>query len=530
VPEYRPTCGGLIPPPRLALLSLLQALAARGELASFVGDLRTELAGTPAEALALRYLDLNLPAPCVAGGLGRIAWRGRVAGSLLIGEILSESGEVICTITLRSPDGPLSAEAAAALQITDVQRRRDFPWECGPTGKFTVTGTVKQLQMVLLGESDCFDIGGCSPTTTPVLPEFVCDVGIGQPVNPYTLGIRGNWRLQRNWSYLTLRRSAARRGEAGAFSGGFHPFWRIFPGSSASHEGWHWTEMTNVINPLGRALESRDALDRYDGAVFGYQFSVPIETALDARLQQVAFDGFEDYDYENRITYPGECQPPRHWSFQESGLSPDQTRSHTGRFSLLLPRERSASVNRAISPPCDDETTGPTGNLYLLQRCDLIAPFSPIGGGGITYVLSGWVSTRTGTTPDPVPVAGPRIVVLLGTSELPAFEAAGPNVDGWQRVEGTFEIPEGAATIGVRLESGPVDAWFDDLRIEPKNAKGQAFVYDPKDLRFIATLDGNNFAQRYEFDEEGALARIERETVRGLLTVQEVSSASPKNR
>jgi hypothetical protein len=46
-------------------------------------------------------------------------------------------------------------------------------------------------------------------------------------------------------------------------------------------------------------------------------------------------------------------------------------------------------------------------------------------------------------------------------------------------------------------------------------------VYDFVKLRVIAELDENNYATFYEYDDEGSLIRVKRETEKGIMTIQE---------
>jgi hypothetical protein len=62
---------------------------------------------------------------------------------------------------------------------------------------------------------------------------------------------------------------------------------------------------------------------------------------------------------------------------------------------------------------------------------------------------------------------------------------------------------------------------YDDLRIHPKRSNMKSFVYRPTNLKLMATLDENNYATFYEYDSEGKLIRIKKETERGIVTLKE---------
>ncbi|WP_452223464.1 hypothetical protein [Lacinutrix chionoecetis] len=71
-----------------------------------------------------------------------------------------------------------------------------------------------------------------------------------------------------------------------------------------------------------------------------------------------------------------------------------------------------------------------------------------------------------------------------------------------------------------------VDAFYDDIRIHPFNGNMKSFVYDPITQRLMAELDENNYATMYEYDEEGGLIRVKKETEKGVFTIQETRSKS----
>jgi len=113
-----------------------------------------------------------------------------------------------------------------------------------------------------------------------------------------------------------------------------------------------------------------------------------------------------------------------------------------------------------------------------------------------------------------------------GSSEEVEFTPAGSIIEGWQRYEGIFIIPEGATKITVDLmNTGPTAAlWFDDVRIHPFNANMKSFVYNPQSLRLMSELDENNYASFYEYDDDGTLSRVKKETQRGVKTITETRS------
>jgi len=105
----------------------------------------------------------------------------------------------------------------------------------------------------------------------------------------------------------------------------------------------------------------------------------------------------------------------------------------------------------------------------------------------------------------------------------------GAIIEGWQKVEGEFTPPANTTTAELRfVNSGSTRMYVDDIRIHPFNANMKSYVYDPRSLKLSAELDENNYASFYEYDEEGQLVRIKKETIQGIKTIKETRSAKQK--
>ena len=115
-----------------------------------------------------------------------------------------------------------------------------------------------------------------------------------------------------------------------------------------------------------------------------------------------------------------------------------------------------------------------------------------------------------------------------GTQEK-IFSPAGAIIEGWQRIIGDFIIPSNAKNIAVTMyANNTVEAYFDDIRIHPFNGNIKSYVYDYTTLRLLSELDENNYATFYEYDKEGGLVRVKKETSRGVYTINETRSGNYK--
>jgi hypothetical protein len=151
--------------------------------------------------------------------------------------------------------------------------------------------------------------------------------------------------------------------------------------------------------------------------------------------------------------------------------------------------------------------------------------FSPLQGQKV--IVSGWVKQELPCVSGNYDNAQISLEFnnQTGNNFFP-LKPAGNIIEGWQRIEDTLTIPENATSLLFSMHAtsfAPV--YFDDIRIHPFNANMKSFVYNPINLRLMAELDENNHATFYEYDDEGTLIRLKKETERGIKTIKETRSA-----
>lgn len=148
---------------------------------------------------------------------------------------------------------------------------------------------------------------------------------------------------------------------------------------------------------------------------------------------------------------------------------------------------------------------------------------------GKKMYLSAWVKEAcsvpcTKTTYDKSSII---IQSNLGNTTL---EPTGTIIEGWQKIEGEFTVPAlatSASLVFKNINTGGV-MYVDDIRIHPFNANMKSYAYDSRTLRLSAELDENNYASFYEYDEEGQLVRVKKETIEGIKTIKESRTARQK--
>ena len=191
-------------------------------------------------------------------------------------------------------------------------------------------------------------------------------------------------------------------------------------------------------------------------------------------------------------------------------------------YSYKVPPDSSAVASRSIGYYSDSLYRPTSVGQFIFLPGGAMPLFSPDQG---KYRISAWVNENhtcsTGYTKD-------SIIVKLGATKY-SFHPSGPVIDGWQRFEGTFTIPDSAASISVSLVAGSSDtAFYDDVRIQPFAGEMKTYVYDPSSMRLMAILDENDYATFYEYNDEGISMRVKKETEKGIMTIKESRSSYPR--
>lgn len=207
--------------------------------------------------------------------------------------------------------------------------------------------------------------------------------------------------------------------------------------------------------------------------------------------------------------------------------------AHTGLRSLQVPNGTASPTNIYPMPMQVNNLDYPTisshynsyfpfGTYALSDRNEYL-PFQL--NKDKKYIISYWIkstSYATATTNYTLPDScGIRI-----NGTFKKMIAKTNIIDGWQKVEAEFDVPSTVSVSEMRL---PSQFYIDDVRLFPADANMKAFIYHPVNQKLLATLDENNFSTRYEYDDEGNLVRIKKETEKGIMTVSESRNGHPVN-
>jgi hypothetical protein len=366
-------------------------------------------------------------------------------------------------------------------------------------------------------------------------------------VNAYQYAIAGDYRPLRSYVYYNLRKetdpldTTVSIRTAGTIPN-FEPFWyynadsnRWVPTYDSSR--WTWNSQTTLFNRKGFEIENKDPLGRYNSGLYGYGLTVPTAVTQNSRYQESAFEGFEDYGFISN-SCDSACPEARPFDFSAYTSNISDSAAHTGLYSLRIPQGSSISLVNlpvAAAPDADNPVLTDTlitdnwGNLrFAGQKASgntVLPPFKPFAGKKM--LVGAWVKEQDSCSCQAY--SNDHLLVSFalsggGTTTI-TLSPSGNIIEGWQRYEGILTIPANATALTLTLQGSPsATTYFDDIRIHPFNGEMKSYVYNSVNLRLMAELDENNYATFYEYDDDGTLIRVKKETERGIMTIKETRS------
>lgn len=389
-------------------------------------------------------------------------------------------------------------------------------------------------------------------------------------LNPYILNMKGNWNEKREYAFLGNR--LAKNGtntmdirNDGTFET-YKPFFSYFSGSwkevynparTSDYDpykpfsSWIMNSEVQKTTPFGNTIETKDAINRFSSSLFGYNHTLKTAAATNAKYREIGYDNFEDYGYVN-------CSE-NHFGFKNSYTNLQYGIAHTGRYSMRIGPGQCVSTSKAVTY-ADGETKYGSNNVFIPPPVtpgdpdpyDPNLPNSPQRSSSTTvypatcipdfapeshllkdqkFILSLWVKeANTNKNGDYVNIYAE--VVLGSSSNIAILVKKSAVINGWQKLDYEFTIPAGTPNTPLKFivkNTGTINAYFDDIRVQPFNASMGTFVFDPQSLRIWAELDERNFATIYEYDTEGSLVRVKKETERGINTIQETRNSFKKH-
>ena len=134
-------------------------------------------------------------------------------------------------------------------------------------------------------------------------------------INPYCKGLLGNFRAYQSKVFYDVRGDASENNvvppiltnlPANGFLPNFKLYWNFNALNNlvpdvANTAQWVWNSQVTKVNARGLELETKDALGIYTAAQYGFGKTIPVAIGNNARLNEIASEGFEDNSYDETL-------------------------------------------------------------------------------------------------------------------------------------------------------------------------------------------------------------------------------------
>ncbi|WP_341836430.1 hypothetical protein WJU16_00830 [Chitinophaga pollutisoli] len=396
-----------------------------------------------------------------------------------------------------------------------------------------------------------YNCGGTSPDMCALSNEC-STIPMSRVINPYLTGHLGNWLPYVEFAYLTERKSREDFPKDGLRKAGqyeaFMPFWqynnamqRWVPVTSVfwfpydPNYKWQWGTLYNWVaartitsyDRYSHELENRNALGQFSGVQYGFKGVLPVIVGSNSQSRELYYDGFEDYKFTNRcapfVACLGDDFDVRKIVGAATSTWLADSTAHTGKYSLRITPSspvnlKAQAYNFTHAPGSYIETNSEGEYTRKPQPWLNLYGFNPQSDS--TYLLSVWVRDNA-----PNDTSYPLRISLDGKNVTGVFKA---KVEQWKLLEFRLDMKKVTAQSPTQFPltlSATADIFIDDIRIFPERGQAVTYAYDESTMRLMAELDANNFATLYEYDEQGGLIRLKKETEKGIITIKETRSS-----
>lgn len=289
-------------------------------------------------------------------------------------------------------------------------------------------------------------------------------------INLYRKGMLGNFRSYRSMVFYDGRKEydtiATTNIAENGFLKNFKPYWNfnlsnnLVPDTASTQ--WVWNSKLNKVNAKGLELETQDALGIYTSAQYGYDKTLPVAIAGNARFNEMFADGFEDYQYGESISNAQYNYRKRHIDFSKVNnaflVNTDSTsfKAHSGKYVLGVNGTASLNIPLVNEPPGYSNATAAPAGLPTVVWGTM--------GGNFTYVSSVANFSNTSTTFNSGNVLGGVYYTLQPS--LPTSSISGNNVSYSYMISTKqyFEITTaGTYTLKFRSQSGKENSSYSNF-------------------------------------------------------------------
>ena len=136
-----------------------------------------------------------------------------------------------------------------------------------------------------------------------------CSGYLEKKINPYQKGLVGNFRGYRNMVFygdrVETNPTSSTNLVQNGFLDGFNTYWNFNSDNNLvpdiNNAKWVWNTQSTRFNSKGMELETKDALNIYTAAQYGFQKTLPTAITNNSRYEEMMYEGFEDHDYAETL-------------------------------------------------------------------------------------------------------------------------------------------------------------------------------------------------------------------------------------
>ena len=366
-------------------------------------------------------------------------------------------------------------------------------------------------------------------------------------INPYIYGFLGNWRpyqtkvfqQKRVYNNVLNPANSVVNVKTAGYMGNFFTDWYA-PGAGQTPwienilaNSWVTANTVTMYDKYGQEVENKDALQRYSAAKFDFNGELPGAVASNAKNREIYATSFEDSQFAPGSVSHIDAPTTREFKQVSTGKPitslTETTYAHTGNYGATLPAD---SLTLSTIVYNGDQKTQPylafdANSQYIKANPTTgLYPngFEPMPGK--KYLFNVWV--KDGLPADKSVNLG---LYVNGVSQPLVCKALVEDwklLEGYMTFSGTGNPPNGTPVQISILPLNGASVIIDDIRIHPFDAHMKSYSYDASSMRLMAECDENGFATFYEYDSEGLLIRVKKETERGIMTLKESRSSQKK--
>ena len=260
----------------------------------------------------------------------------------------------------------------------------------------------------------------------------------------------------------------------------------LWPNGSLNRN-WQLVDEVTAYNHFSTPIESKSLSGNYATSKLGYNNSLTIADAQNARMGELAYSGAEDVLTVGNVQhFGGEVRGAEYRSNEKS---------HTGRYSTKLAPGQKGFVFESRVGAADGVESGRSYKASVWWHHSDIA-----GASGRIFA---------------------KLINEASTNELATIAVTDPSTKRageWCLLDLYFDVP--ASSTGQLLQVGCENAsssnsviYFDDFRFHPVDAPVTSYVYDSRTWQLTHVLNQDNLYTAYEYDAAGKLIRVYKEVL-----------------